>query len=684
MLLGMRGTPQPQTIQVPPLCLRADITSVDDDTRTFELTFSTGAAVERMDWWTGKRYLEKLSMKPEHIRLGRLNAGAPLLDAHSAWSITDQIGVVVDDSAQIVGGKARAKVRFSKRESVAEIVGDVRDKVVRNVSVGYRVHKFEEDAGKDNKIPVRTAIDWEPFEISMVPMPADTGAQVRGQGQERGDTNPCVIVTRAGQETTMLDDPNPSPSETLVERNPLDPGAPLAPRLTLATPHEPTDHDRGADAERTRIQGLMAAARHARLPISFAEKWIADKTTLLDGQRLALEECGKRDVATIPRVSGPSIQMGDDPQVHVRAGMENALLHRANPEMFKLEDHGRQYRGLTLLDTARIFLQAQGHRTTSLTRMELAGLAMGLNTRGGMHTSSDFANLLADVASKSLRRAYEVSPQTFSVIGRRVTLPDFKAVKRLSLGEAPGLKTIDEQGEFTRGTIGEGKEEFQLTTYGRIFAITRKAIVNDDTDAFSRVPTLFGRAARNLESDVVWVQILANPNMGDGVALFATAHGNLAGTPSIIDIANVGIGRSSMRKQLALDAVTVLNLSPKFLIVCPEIETVADQFVSVNLLASQASNVNPFAGKLTVVTEPRLSLGITIDSTLVAGDVNAWYLSAAPDQVDILEYGSLEGEEGPMVESRVGFDVDGLEIKCRHDFAAKVIDHRGLYKNAGA
>jgi hypothetical protein len=62
----------------------------------------------------------------------------------------------------------------------------------------------------------------------------------------------------------------------------------------------------------------------------------------------------------------------------------------------------------------------------------------------------------------------------------------------------------------------------------------------------------------------------------------------------------------------------------------------------------------------------------------------SWYLAATPDQVDIIEYGYLDGEDGPVVETRNGFDVDGMEIKCREDFAAKVIDYRGLYKNAGA
>lgn len=180
-----------QTIDLAPLCVRAEVGTVNDESRTVELIFSTGAAVVRMDYWTGKRYREVLSMKPEHLRLDRLNAGAPLLDAHSAWSVGDVLGTVQPDSARVEKGKGLATVRFSKRDTVEPIYQDVKDKIIRNVSVGYRVHKFLEEQGKNDEIPTRTAIDWEPFEISMVPMPADTGARVR---HDKSLTNPCVIA----------------------------------------------------------------------------------------------------------------------------------------------------------------------------------------------------------------------------------------------------------------------------------------------------------------------------------------------------------------------------------------------------------------------------------------------------------------------------------------------------------
>lgn len=190
-----RPSQDANTIDLPPLSLRAAVSSVDDEARTVELVFSTGAAVDRMDWWTGQRYIETLSLDPKHVRLERLNAGAPLLDAHSAYSITDQIGAVEPNSAKIVKKEGRATVRFSRREAVEAIWQDVKDGILRNVSVGYRVHTFEETKGKDGAIPTRLATDWEPYELSLVPMPADTGARVRAAQIE---TNPCQIVSVDG------------------------------------------------------------------------------------------------------------------------------------------------------------------------------------------------------------------------------------------------------------------------------------------------------------------------------------------------------------------------------------------------------------------------------------------------------------------------------------------------------
>lgn len=656
-------------IDVAPLDRRVDLGVVDTATRTVALTFSTGSDVTRMDPFTGQRYIERLSLDPKHVRLGRLNSGAPLLRDHELRSLDAVLGVVVEGSASVDGKRGTASVRFSKRADVEPFYQDVLDRVIRNASATYRVYRFEETEGRGNQLPVRTATDWEPVEISLLPVGADPGAQVRSADPSL--TNKCELVraATAGEETIMAEDTKP---EFVAEQR-----LELAPApVVVAERSEPNDHDRGAELERDRVTGLLDACDAARLPRSFARGLIDEKVSLVDGQRRVFIELQKMNGQTQgPRPgSGPRIEMGEDPLVHARAGIVNALLHRIAPDRFTLDDNSRRYRGMSVQDIGRAFLHARNVRTTD---MSSSALVDAMLSRAAMHTSSDFPSLLEDVARKNLRSAYEAAPQTWRPISKPISLSDFKASRQLQVGDAPGLLEILEHGEFTSGTITEAKETVTLKTYGRVFGITRQALINDDLNAFGDVPAAFGRKARDKESDLAWEQITSNPTMGDSVALFHSTHANLAGSGGAIAVATLGAGRAAMRAQKGIDAVTPLNLAPRWLIVPAAIETVADQYVTV-VTPAASSNANPFqpGGRtpLTVICEPRLD----------ANSATAWYLACGMEQAPVLYYATLDGQEGPDLRQDEGFSIDGVQFRCRIDVAFKAADYRAAYKNAGA
>ena len=89
---------------------------------------------------------------------------------------------------------------------------------------------------------------------------------------------------------------------------------------------------------------------------------------------------------------------------------------------------------------------------------------------------------------------------------------------------APQLLEVSENGEFKRGTLGESKESYKVKTYGRVVAITRQTLINDDLDAFTRIPAMYGNSIAQPESEVVWGIITANPAMADNKALFHADH----------------------------------------------------------------------------------------------------------------------------------------------------------------
>jgi phage major head subunit gpT-like protein len=704
--------PQPsRTVQLPPMSFRADLgpQSIDDASRTVELIFTTGAAVQRMDYWTGEKYVEVLSLDPAHVRLDRLNEGAPLLDSHSAYSVADQLGAVVPGSATLFKKAGTVKVRFSKRDAVEPIWQDVKDGLIRSVSVGYRIHRFEETVGKDNKIPVRTATDWEPFEVSMVPIPADPGAKTRGG--EPTDANPCEIVTREAQpsgltvtvkvdatealaqiaavtraveatqeqppttqgaqkESKMIDKDR---SETIVEQSLLLPDPP-AKKL----PVEPNERDAGGLQERARVQGIRRACMAVRLPRSFEDGLIEEGCSLVDAQSRVFDEVAKRGgddrgPGRIPDGGGP-VLVGDDPLVHARAGIANALLHRVAAERHKLDDIGRPYRGMSVMDIGKALLSSRGVRITKMTRSEIVDAMMG---RGGMHTTADFPSLLEDVAHKNLRSAYEAAPQTWLTLAKPVNLSDFKPSRQLQVGDAPSLDEVLEHGEFTSGTITEAKEQVQLKTYGKKFAITRQALINDDLNAFGEVPAAFGRKAREKESDLAWAQITSNPTMGDGAVLFIAAHGNLSPFGQDLTIGHLGDARTAMRLQKGIDGVTPLNLTPRYLIVPATLETVADQIVTA-ITPATVGTVNPFG------PNGRTPLTVIVEARLDANSPKAWYVACSIDQAPVLYYGTLDGQSGPDLRQQEGFDIDGIQFRCRLDVAMKAADWRAIYKDPGA
>lgn len=172
--------------------------SVNPDSRTVEVTFTTGALVRRYDWLEGE-YEEELVVTPEAMRMDRLNSGAPLLADHACYDLDRVHGVV--ERAWIKDGKGYAQVRFAKDEATETIWQKVRDGIIRNISVGYNVYGYQEI--KDGMRRILRAIDWEPMEISLVAVGADAGATVRNAETARTCTVHRAAVThKRGTEMT--------------------------------------------------------------------------------------------------------------------------------------------------------------------------------------------------------------------------------------------------------------------------------------------------------------------------------------------------------------------------------------------------------------------------------------------------------------------------------------------------
>lgn len=286
---------------------------------------------------------------------------------------------------------------------------------------------------------------------------------------------------------------------------------------------------------------------------------------------------------------------------------------------------------------------------------------------GGAHTRSDFAHVLEEFSRRELARAFNAAPSGLMRVSRERSAVDFRAIKRVALGEYPELVETNEHGEFTHSTIGEAAESYAVKTFGRIISLTRHAIVNDDLDAFSDLAVRAGQAARDLEAKTLFELIDSNPVMAtDGKAVFHADHGNLAASgTSIAD--GLSAARQAMRTQRGIDGQMLVQVAPRFLICGPDRETEGEKALAA-IAATKIDDVNPFSN-LTLVVEPRMS--------------QKWYLFSDPMALALLEHAYLQGQRQPEVISDAGFDVDGVRMRVRHDFGAGVVEYRAGYLNPG-
>lgn len=639
------------TKKLPMMNVRADFTpsTINIEKRTVELCWTTGSKGLRYDWYNDTYYYEELEVTEGAIRLDRMRNGAPLLDCHRAYDNSSVIGIV--ESVRLEGGKGYCTVRFAEGDEDAdEIWNKVRQGILRNVSVGYTVHKYERiaaDPNSEDRRPTYRAVDWEPKEVSIVPIGFDSEATVRSAEQ---NIFPVEIIERGGDAA-----PNVTKEVPVMDENEIKARAAEEARLAAEKAAAAA-----VEAERKRSAEIRQAVRAARLDDATALDMIERGLTVDAARAEIIDNLAKRDESNETRSQNSvDFKFGGNQQ-RTRSAMASALLMRLGVEA-KNED-AQQFRFMTLMDMARAALQGAGVNTYAMAPAELFKRAM---------TTSDLPNVFLDAMNKRLINAYKEAPQTFRALGRRTTANDFRTINAIRMSASPELLKKNENGEFQHGSWSDEKETYSLATYGRYTKLTREMLVNDDLNALDRWMTAFGAAAARLESKLVWTDmLLANPNMSDGNALFSAAHKNV-GTAGAISTTTVGQLRNLMRKQVGM-ASEPLDIQPKFIVVGPDQETALNQFLSGEVYSATQDNVVPAAlrNSLTPVVETR-----------VTG--NQFYLFADYNQIDTFEYCYLNGSDGVYTESEVDFLSGDLKIGARHDFAAKAIDWRGMARNAG-
>lgn len=452
---------------------------------------------------------------------------------------------------------------------------------------------------------------------------------------------------------------------------------------TKWTPREISFVPVGADVRaRTRSLNDRAAvnpqirtlADQLGIPRTLTDNLIDRSATLEQARTEMLDHLTTRSASVTLRSALDIRTHRDDAQTFTR-NVADALYHTRIDPSATLSASARPYAGMTCADIARELLGRAGVSVMGMTPAALITRAISAPM-----TTSDFASIMAQVYDKTMRQAYGAVPSGLIRVSREQTAQDFRSKSRVQLDHSGlTLDKVSEAGEFSFGGLIDTAESYSIDSYGKIVNLSRKLLVNDNIGALADVARRVGMAAREFERQQLVDLLVQNaglgPTLSDGQTLFHASHGNISapGTgaglvPSAISLSDA---RLKMRTQTGPGGGHI-SIVPKYLVVPSALETTAEQAV-IAVQATKTADANTFAF-LDLVTEPRLD----------AFSSTRWYVVADPALTDGLEYSFLAGAPGPQVETRSGFEVDGIQVKVRDDYGCGFVEHRGWVTNAGA
>lgn len=599
---------------------RFESTSTNIEKRTISGALSSEATVMR-HYGT-----EVLRHTKEAINLERAQHGIPLLFNHDP---SKPIGRV-DNFRLDSDGKTRGDLSFSNNKNAQDIWPDVRDDFLNGISLGYLI---------DDYIETKTGIEavrWTPKEVSIVAIEADINA-----GVNRNDPS---ITLKEGNKMSDIDKKT----------------------LTAAAVEAYKTEQATRKAEINQVFENYTGQEYAQLKIRALET----DTFTPDQARKELLDLVGRNVTSNTVI----IQGGDESEKFTRAVQDSLLVRVGSHTDKQVISNIRQneFFGLSMVDIARECLQRNNLYKRGMNKMQIVGEALSMRALFGV---ADFPDLLANTANASIQKAYEETPETWRQWASVGNLSDFKLTDRPNLSAFDDLPIVADKADYTEGSFSDLKESMQLATYGKLFRLTRQAIINDNLDGLGRIPASMARAAARTIGTLVYNVLINNALMNqDSVAVFASAHNNDNDDPLLgVTNAQIEAGILAMALQTDPSGNATLGMFPSFLIVPTSYASNARTVMAAEYEPGTAPGnlqPNPHRGLMQVVSEHRLE----------AETDKPWFMVADKNVSETVEVAFLDGQDSPTLEQHDPFTYDGVTFKVRIDAAAQAIDYRGMQR----
>lgn len=320
---------------------------------------------------------------------------------------------------------------------------------------------------------------------------------------------------------------------------------------------------------------------------------------------------------------------------------------------------------------------------------ESFGVGFDSNARRSTESgdTTTWAQVLGDSVTRRMVAAY-AAPNLATwraIVSSIIPVSDFRTQRVGRIGGYGVLPAVNQGAPYQPLTTpGDEEATYAVTKRGGTEDVTLEMIANDDVRAIQRIPGKLGRAAAQTLYRFVWDILVTNAaTTYDSVALFHSSHAN-TDTSSALSQTTLSVGRRKMIEQTAYgDSVEVLGLTPKYLVVPPELEELAFQ------LCTSAVAVPATAAGPSDTPNIHQANGLTPILVPYYTDANDWFLIADPADAPTIEVGFYQGREEPELftqsDPNAGsvFNSDTFTWKIRHIYSGTVLDHVGMYRGQG-
>lgn len=323
--------------------------------------------------------------------------------------------------------------------------------------------------------------------------------------------------------------------------------------------------------------------------------------------------------------------------------------------------------------------------------LTLAARANGYSGMGFRHDTRDvlkaafstlsLPGILGNTANKFLLEGFGGVEQVWRDIARIRSVSDFKTITSYRLTDDMVYEEVGKGGELKHGSVGEESYTNRAKTYGKMFAITREDLINDDLGALTDRPRGLGEGAGKRLNVVFWTAFM------DNTSFFATTHGGVSinvnfddGTDSAFSLDALTFAELCFMNMVQPDG-TPLSVMPATLLVPNALYVPATRLMQGANLNSTAAITsggveyttnNPHAGKFAVKRSAYLS-----NATITGNSTKKWYLLASPSDGNLIEVCFLNGVQTPTVESTdADFNTLGIQMRGYHDFGVAKQDYR--------